>query len=703
MNLELKALEANHTWTITELPPGKIPIGNKWVYRIKCKADSTIDKYKARLVAKGFTHQEGNDFHETFTPVAKMLVMDAWNDALGNKKNAIQNFMYKLKYTKEKIQGWLSTYMLNSRGTLAKLKEDLRMFDEAIDKGNSSVEMVHKHLETLNKIQHRDDLKRMVTKEEVKKALGNGDSSSFWEEKWYACGVIKELFPRLYALELHKHATVRMKLMAPSLDNSFRRRFWSLESEGYYSVASIRKLIDEKRFREVGMACVAGVYSDSQQAEKYDGRSLLCIATPEGECKNNFGPHECAYTHNYAPKMCRADFCSEDCLHLVPGSARIDYSGSSGKHLEEKHVTWARIGMILDKSTTIQAGTSNLTPSPKVSKVKFLIKVVTSQVVETVSEITPDTVRIEERRQHRSQKREAHRRFDRVTTSGNPNLYSRNAGDATRNLSQQCLNILANVLPGPLGGSADLASSNMTLLKMFGDFQKHTPAEHNIQFGVREHGMGAICHGIAHHTKGLIPYCATFFVFRDYMRASMRLAALSESRVIYVMTHDSIGLGEDGPTHQPVEHIASFRAMPNILMLRPADWNETTGAYRIAVLNKKHPSVLALSRQKLPHLNGTSIKKVKKGAYILSDNSSNNKPDVILIGTGSEPRACSESCVRARVSIEAGSTFGWEKIVWAKGKAIGIDKFWASAPAGKIYTEYGITVEAVIEAAKIVC
>ncbi|GJT35843.1 transketolase, chloroplastic [Tanacetum coccineum] len=142
-------------------------------------------------------------------------------------------------------------------------------------------------------------------------------------------------------------------------------------------------------------------------------------------------------------------------------------------------------------------------------------------------------------------------------------------GDATRNLSQQCLNNLANVLPGLLGGSADLASSNMTLLKMYGDFQKHTPAERNIRFGVREHGMGAICNGIAHHTKGLIPYCATFFVFTDYMRASMRLAALSESRVIYVMTHDSIGLGEDGPTHQPVEHIASFRAMPNILMLRP--------------------------------------------------------------------------------------------------------------------------------------
>ncbi|KAM0042883.1 Transketolase [Helianthus debilis subsp. tardiflorus] len=312
-------------------------------------------------------------------------------------------------------------------------------------------------------------------------------------------------------------------------------------------------------------------------------------------------------------------------------------------------------------------------------------------------------------------------------------------GDATRNLSQQCLNALAKVLPGLLGGSADLASSNMTLLKMFGDLQKETPEERNIRFGVREHGMGAICNGIAHHTNGLIPYCATFFVFTDYMRPAIRLAALSESRVIYVMTHDSIGLGEDGPTHQPVEHISSFRAMPNILMLRPADGNETAGAYRVTILNTKRPSVLALSRQKLPNLKGTAIEKVEKGGYVLSDNSSNNKPDVILIGTGSEleiavkagdelrkdgkavrvvsfvswelfdeqsdeyKESVLPSGVTARVSIEAGSTFGWEKLVGKKGRAIGIDRFGASAPAGRIYKEFGLTVEAVIEAAKAVC
>lgn len=311
--------------------------------------------------------------------------------------------------------------------------------------------------------------------------------------------------------------------------------------------------------------------------------------------------------------------------------------------------------------------------------------------------------------------------------------------DATRNLSQQNLNALAKVLPGLLGGSADLASSNMTLLKMFGNFQKDTPEERNVRFGVREHGMGAICNGIAHHSPGLIPYCATFFVFTDYMRGAIRLSALSGAGVIYVMTHDSIGLGEDGPTHQPIEHLASFRAMPNILMLRPADGNETAGAYKVAVLNRNKPSILALSRQKLPQLPGTSIEGVEKGAYIISDNSSGNKPDVILFGTGSEleiaakaaddlrkegkaVRVVSFVCwelfdeqsdaykesvlpaaVSARVSIEAGSTFGWEKILGSKGKAIGIDRFGASAPAGTLYKEFGLTKEAVIAAAKELC
>ncbi|KAG8488983.1 hypothetical protein CXB51_017064 [Gossypium anomalum] len=320
-----------------------------------------------------------------------------------------------------------------------------------------------------------------------------------------------------------------------------------------------------------------------------------------------------------------------------------------------------------------------------------------------------------------------------------PTYTPESPADATRNLSQQNLNALVKVLPGLLGGSADLASSNMTLLKMYGDFQKDTPEERNVRFGVREHGMGAICNGIALHSPGFIPYCATFFVFTDYMRAAIRISALCEAGVIYVMTHDSIGLGEDGPTHQPIEHLASFRAMPNVLMLRPADGNETAGAYKVAVLNRKRPSILALSRQKLPQLPGTSIEGVEKGGYIVSDNSSGNNPNVILIGTGSEleiaAKAADElrkegktvrvvsfvswelfdeqsdaykesvlpSAVSARVSIEAGSTFGWAKIVGSKGKAIGIDRFGASAPAGKIYKEFGLTPEAVVAAAKELC
>lgn len=317
-----------------------------------------------------------------------------------------------------------------------------------------------------------------------------------------------------------------------------------------------------------------------------------------------------------------------------------------------------------------------------------------------------------------------------------PTYTPESPADATRNLSQQCLNALATVLPGFLGGSADLASSNMTLMKMYGDFQKATPEERNLRFGVREHGMGAICNGIALHSPGLIPYCATFFAFTDYMRPAMRISALCEAGVIYVMTHDSIGLGEDGPTHQPVEHLVSFRAMPNILMFRPADGNETAGVYKVAVLKRKTPSVVALSRQKLPQLPGTSIEGVEKGGYIVSDNSSGNKPDFILMGTGSELEIAAKAgdelrkegktvrvvsfvswelfdeqsaeykesvlpeAVTARVSIEAGVTLGWEKYVGSKGKAIGIDRFGASAPAGIIYKEYGITAENVIATAK---
>jgi transketolase len=305
---------------------------------------------------------------------------------------------------------------------------------------------------------------------------------------------------------------------------------------------------------------------------------------------------------------------------------------------------------------------------------------------------------------------------------------------ATRQHSQTMLNALAPVIPGLIGGSADLASSNLTLMKMFGDFQKGSYAERNVRFGVREHAMGAICNGIGLHSPGFIPYCATFFIFTDYMRSAMRMSALSEVGVIYVMTHDSIGLGEDGPTHQPIEHLASFRAMPNMLMFRPAGGSETAGAYTAAVQNRKRPSTLALSRQNIENLPGASAEGVLKGAYIVKD--TEGTPDVILIATGSElpmayhsaeklaaegvaARVVSIPCwelffeqtaeyrnsvlppsVTARVSIEAGTSFGWREIIGTDGIHIGIDSFGASAPANILYEKFGITEANVIAAAK---
>jgi len=304
---------------------------------------------------------------------------------------------------------------------------------------------------------------------------------------------------------------------------------------------------------------------------------------------------------------------------------------------------------------------------------------------------------------------------------------------ATRQYSQIMLNALAPVLPGLIGGSADLAPSNLTLMKMFGDFQKGSYQERNVRFGVREHGMGAICNGIGLHNSGLIPYCATFYIFTDYMRSAMRMSALSEVGVIYVMTHDSIGLGEDGPTHQPIEHLASFRAMPNMLMMRPCGGNETAGAYKVAVSDRKRPTTIALSRQGMPNLPGCSIEGVEKGAYIVQD--CEGQPDVIIIGTGSElpmaieaadklkgdakVRVVSMPCwelfaaqpaeykekvlppaVTRRVAVEAGSSFGWERWIGTQGKFIGIDDFGASAPANILYEKYGITVDNVVKAAK---
>lgn len=306
-------------------------------------------------------------------------------------------------------------------------------------------------------------------------------------------------------------------------------------------------------------------------------------------------------------------------------------------------------------------------------------------------------------------------------------------GVATRKHSENCINALAKVLPQLIGGSADLTHSNLTEIKGEGNFLKGQYQNRNLRFGVREHGMGAICNGLALHNSGLIPYCATFLVFADYMRAAMRIAALAEIGVIYVMTHDSIGLGEDGPTHQPVETIASLRVIPNMLVFRPADGNESSGAYKVAVENRKRPSVMAMSRQNLPNLQGSSIEATAKGGYTLSDDG--GTPDIILIGTGSEVQLCVNAAEQLRaagkkvrvvsmpccelfdeqdeaykqsvlpkgakkLAVEAGSTFGWARYVGDSGAVIGIDRFGASAPGDLCMEKFGFTVDNVLAKAK---
>lgn len=305
---------------------------------------------------------------------------------------------------------------------------------------------------------------------------------------------------------------------------------------------------------------------------------------------------------------------------------------------------------------------------------------------------------------------------------------------ATRKHSEICLNALAGVLPELIGGSADLTHSNYTLLKGFGDFQKGQYQNRNLRFGVREHGMGAICNGIALHGSGLIPYGATFLIFTDYMRAAIRLSALSQAGSIWVMTHDSVALGEDGPTHQPIETIPSLRAIPNLLVIRPADGNETSGAYKVAIENRDRPTLLALSRQNLTNLEGSTIDNVAKGGYILSD--SDGTPDIILIGTGGELELCAKAAetlrgegtkVRVvslpcwelfdeqdeayresvlpkaatkRLAVEAGSSFGWCHYLGSEGESISIDRFGASAPGGVAMSKFGYTVENVVARAK---
>jgi transketolase len=307
---------------------------------------------------------------------------------------------------------------------------------------------------------------------------------------------------------------------------------------------------------------------------------------------------------------------------------------------------------------------------------------------------------------------------------------------ATRAASGKILNALAAVLPTLVGGSADLAPSNNTYLAGLGDFQSGTPAGRNLRFGVREHAMGGVLNGLALH-GGLHPFGATFFVFSDYMRPAIRLAALTRLPVVYVFTHDSIALGEDGPTHQPIEHLASLRAMPGLTVIRPSDATETGVAWQAALERRDGPTALVLTRQGLPVLDRTVLAPAAgllKGAYVLKDPCC-GRPSMILIGTGSEVHialAAAEKLtahgvatrvvampswelfqaqsaayrekvlpeeVKARVAIEAGSTLGWCRYVGDKGAVVGIDRFGASAPAGVLYEKFGLTVNKVVRSA----
>ena len=307
---------------------------------------------------------------------------------------------------------------------------------------------------------------------------------------------------------------------------------------------------------------------------------------------------------------------------------------------------------------------------------------------------------------------------------------------ATRNASQDAIQALAPRLPELFGGSADLSESNLTDIKGEPNFSVDVPGR-NLRFGVREHGMGGVGNGLAYH-GGFIPYLGTFLNFSDYMRGSVRLAALSGLHVIYVWTHDSIGLGEDGPTHQPVEHYAALRAMPNLWFMRPGDANEAVASWALAVERRDGPVGLALTRQKLPTLAGTSELArdgVARGGYVLRD-APGGTPKVILIGTGSElqlafaaaealngegvpARVVSLPCwelfdaqdqayrdsvlppaVRKRISVEVGASLGWERWVGDEGAIIGLDHYGASAPAGTIFEKFGFTPERVTDVAR---
>ena len=382
----------------------------------------------------------------------------------------------------------------------------------------------------------------------------------------------------------------------------------------------------------------------------------------------------------------------EDAKFLVPEGVREHFQDGIGKRGREEHAQWSN-----------------------------LFKAYSQKYPELADRL------------HRMQRREFPDGWDKNL----PAFPADPKGVATRESSGKVLNALAQNIPWLIGGSADLATSNKTTLKFegAGDFEAGNYAGRNLHFGVREHVMGASVNGLV--VSGIRAFGATFFNFSDYMRASIRLSALMEIPSVFIYTHDSIGVGEDGPTHQPIEQLASLRAMPNLVVLRPGDANEVVEAWKIIAQLQHQPAALVLTRQNLPTFDRTkygAASGTAKGAYILAD-APGGKPDVILMGTGSEVSLCVDayeklkaegiqarvvsmpswsifdrqdeaykesvlpSSVTARVSVEMAATFGWERYVGLKGQKIGMHRFGASAPLKDLLKFFGFTVDAVVAAA----
>jgi transketolase len=306
---------------------------------------------------------------------------------------------------------------------------------------------------------------------------------------------------------------------------------------------------------------------------------------------------------------------------------------------------------------------------------------------------------------------------------------------ATRAASGKALQVAAEKIPWLLGGSADLSPSNNSELPFSGDFARGAWENRNVHWGIREHVMCSAANGMALH-GGVRPYVATFLIFTDYARPAIRLAALMAQPVIYIMTHDSIGLGEDGPTHQPIEHLASLRSIPDLVVIRPADANETAEAWAVAIERTDGPTLLALTRQKVPTMvRPADVGGVARGGYIVAD-AEDSEPDIILIATGSEVSIALEArlqlaeggkearvvsmpswelfraqdpayqdsilapSVPARIAIEAGVEMGWHEWIGDEGTFIGMTGFGASAPAPQLFEHFGITADAIVREAQ---